>query len=136
MPAEDLEALRDELRAAQARTAQMRAHFALELEALMDGEISQSDFALTLERALIPQWGYEGTERSRRAGNAGTRARALELMSLSAGSWSLGLTTYARGLRSADPKSVRQAFDSMSDAEEFERQAYALLWDAQERASR
>jgi hypothetical protein len=48
-------------------------------------------------------------------------------MALSAGSWSPALTTYASGLRSDDPEIVSRAFASMSDAEEFERQAYALM---------
>jgi hypothetical protein len=135
MTVEDLAALRAELRDAHARTESMRARFSHEFRRLMDGRGSQSDFARTLEGVLIPGWGLEGTERARRAANAGTRARALELMALSAGSWSLGLSTYADGLRNDDPEMVRRAFEAMSDAEEFERQAYALLPDSEERAS-
>jgi hypothetical protein len=136
MPADDLAALRADLDAAQSRTVQLRKQFGLELERLMAGEISQDDFALTLDRGLIRAWGVEGTERSARARNGGTRARALELMALSADSWSLALTTYVEALRTEDPEVARKAFAAMNDADEFERQAYALLWDAEATASR
>jgi hypothetical protein len=135
IPASQLSVSRSELRAAEDRTAAMKRKFALELRDLMDGKITQSNFALRLNRDLIPQWRQERGELSNRFDRVSTQLTVLDLLKRSADLWTQALALYSEGLREQRPDKVTQAFAIIGRAEALEASAYDLVRRAETRSA-
>jgi hypothetical protein len=135
IPAGQLLVARSELRAAEERTAATRRKFTLELRDLMEGRLTQANFALQLNRDLIPQWRQEQGELSTRFDRVSSQLSVLELLSRSADLWVQALTLYSEGLREQQPDKVLQAFELIGRAQAFEAQAYDLVRRAEKRVA-
>ena len=106
--------------------------FAVASEALQLGKLSQLEFSDGLQQWLMPQWKMlaEQLAPPTRAVSL-SRAKADAQLQLVVDSWRQALTLYAYGLRDQDPQEVLQAFKSIGDAENYQRQSYALLQQLQ-----
>ena len=92
--------------------------------ALLDGSLSQEDFANGAERWLVPQWVSE--EKRLRDGRFPTGSPREDLRAEMIGvtaNWRNGLEAYATGLRQHDSVAVHRAFAYIGVAEEAERSA-------------
>lgn len=110
------------------RSEALRAQFDSAFRALLDGNLSQQDFADGLERWLIPQW--VSTEKALRetsyaAGSPRETFRA-SLIGVTS-NWRSGLEAYVSGLRAPDSSQVRRAFAYIGAAEESQREAQELV---------
>jgi hypothetical protein len=128
MPAADLELLRQDFARFTARSEPLRAQFDTAFKALLDGSLSQRDFADGLQRWLIPQWiSVEKALRETPYPEGAPREEFRHALIDIATDWQTGLEAYATGLREQQSKPVRRAFARIGFAEESEREARERL---------
>ena len=128
IPAADLKVMQQDFARFAERSEALRAQFDSAFRALLDGNLSQQDFADGLERWLIPQW--VSTEKALRetsyaAGSPRETFRA-SLIGVTS-NWRSGLEAYVSGLRAPDSSQVRRAFAYIGAAEESQRDARDLV---------
>jgi hypothetical protein len=108
-----------------ARFDALTLQFAVASEALQRGSLSQEDFADGLEQWLMPQWKSLAAQLATPSGEVSLlRANTDAQLQHVIDSWNQALALYVRGLRDHDYREVLRAFDSIRDAEEYERSAH------------
>jgi hypothetical protein len=110
------------------RSDALRAQFDSAFKALLDGSLSQPDFADGVERWLIPRWVSTEKTLSETPYAAGTQREAFRasLMDIS-NSWRTGLESYVSGLREQQSSQVHRAFAYIGAAEESQLEAQELV---------
>jgi hypothetical protein len=114
------------------RSQSLAKQFAVALDALLAGKLSQQDFREGLEKWLLPQWEVLASQvppapATNPAAGVPVRADADAYINAVTAAWRLVLSTYAQGLRDEDPHEVLKAFDYLRDAEAHESEAEAFL---------
>jgi hypothetical protein len=109
------------------RIQSLADQFAVALDAVQRGNISQQDFRAGLEKWLLPQWESLTSQLPPTPVTDPVRADADAQIYSVIVTWRLVLSTYAQGLHDNDYRVVLKAFDYLRDAEAREREAVALL---------
>ena len=117
------------VRASDALTAQFGTAF----NALLDGPMSQEEFAHGLERWLEPQWRTLEKELPPPGGAVTLRTLADEQLRGVINDWQRALELYIHGLRSHDPAEVNRAFTFIRSADGHQARARALLAELEQR---
>jgi hypothetical protein len=108
-----------------ARFDALALQFSVAADALQNGKLSQEDFADGLEQWLMPQWKSLAAQLATPSGEVSLlRANTDAQLQHVIDSWNQALALYVRGLRDHDYREVLRAFDSIRDAEEYERSAH------------
>jgi hypothetical protein len=116
-------------RAADALTVQFGSAF----NALLEGPMSQEEFASGLERWLAPQWRVLEKQLPPPGGAISLRTLADEQLRGTIDDWQRALELYAHGLRSHDVGEVNRAFALIRSAEGHQARARALLAELEQR---
>ena len=116
-------------RAADALTVQFGSAF----NALLEGPMSQEEFASGLERWLAPQWRVLEKQLPPPGGAISLRTLADEQLRGVINDWQRALERYAHGLRSHDAAEVNRAFTLIRSAEGHQARARALLAELEQR---
>ncbi len=128
IPATELKVMQQDFDRFAGRSEALRAQFDSAFRTLLDGNLSQSDFADGVEHWLIPQWvSTENTLREQHypAGSPREEFRA-SLIAVTS-NWRSGLEAYVSGLREQESRQVRRAFAYIGAAEESQREAKELV---------
>jgi hypothetical protein len=108
-----------------ARFDALSLQFSVASDALQKGRLSQEDFAGGLEQWLMPQWKSLSAQLAAPSGTVSPmRAEIDAQLQHVIDSWTQALALYAQGLRDHDYREVLRAFDSIRDAEEYQRNVY------------
>jgi hypothetical protein len=128
IPAAELQLMREDFARFTARSVPLRAQFDTAFEALLDGSMSQLEFADGAQRWLMPQWvSIEKVLRETQYAEGTSREAFRASLVAIASNWQTGLEDYANGLRAQQSGPVRRAFARIGDAEESELEARELL---------
>jgi len=128
IPAADLKLMQEDFARFAASSGPLRAQFDTAFKALLDGSLSQLEFADGVTRWLAPQWvSVEKALRETQHPEGTPREEFRALLIEIAGDWQVGLESYANGLRAHQSKPVRRAFARIGTAEESEREVRELL---------
>jgi hypothetical protein len=104
----------------------LRAQYRVAFDALLNGSLSQEDFANGLTHWLIPQWTSE-QRNLREMTFPASSAELREELLRSAENWEAALAAYARGLNEQDVQRVQLAFTYMRAAEDAEGRAWKIV---------
>lgn len=130
--AAELRVLENDFRSFATTSESLKRDFTEFLFALQKREIEPYTFSRRLEKELIPRWQSEAARLEVERFEPGSaRVRLQGLMVSIARHWQQALETYVRGLQADDAGIVNDAFASMAQAEQAERDVLELIrWAA------
>jgi hypothetical protein len=126
--ADDLKIMQQDFARFTARSEALRLQFDSAFRSLLNGNLSQENFAGRLEYRFIPQWVSAEKELRKTPQPPGSPREAFRAALIGVTSnWRSGLEAYVAGLRAADSEQVLRAFTYIGAAEASQREAQELL---------